>query len=67
MTLPVFLPLPIQLEPATFYSRRCTSTILLDDGPHDISDLPDVMATTSDEDIPDLEDIFDFEYGLWFG
>ena len=32
-TLPGFLSLPIQLGPVTFHSRRCTSTILWDDGP----------------------------------
>ena len=35
--------------------------------PSDISDFRDVMMTTSDEDIPDLEDFLDFEYGLCFG
>ena len=32
-TWPVSLSLPIQLGPATLCSRRCTSTILWDDGP----------------------------------
>ena len=29
----------------------------------DIFDFQDVMTTTSNEDIPDVEDILDFEYG----
>ena len=36
------------------------------------SDLPDIMTTTSDDDIPDLEDILDsahldnIQHGVWF-
>ena len=30
------------------------------------SDIQDVMTTTSDEDIPDLEAILDFKYRPWF-
>ena len=41
--------------PAPYYKMMDVSDIL---------DLQDMMTTTSDEDIPDLEDISDFEYGL---
>ena len=34
---------------------------------NDISDFQDVMTITSDEDIPDLDDVLDFEHGIWFG
>ena len=63
----MFLPCPYSLDlphsspegaPAPYYE-------MMDLG--DISDLQDVMTTTSGEGIPDLEDILDFEYGLWFG
>ena len=57
-TFPVFLPLPYSLDlphsspeyaPASYYKMMDLS---------DVSELQDVMTTTSDEDIPDLEDIF---------
>ena len=56
-TFPVFLSLPIQLGTAAFLSRRCTSTYNEMMDLSDILDLQDVKTTTSDEDIPNLEDI----------
>ena len=69
-SLPHFLcsyPCPYSLDlppptpedtPASYYEMMDLS---------DISDFQDVMTTTSDEDIPDLDDVLDFEHGLWFG
>ena len=52
-------PCPYTLEdtPVPYYERMDLS---------DISDFQDVMTATSDEDIPDLDDVLDFKYKLWF-
>ena len=47
------LPMPIQFEYATHHSRRCHQYIDL----IDIFELPDVIVSAADEDMPSLEDI----------
>ena len=68
-----------QSQPHSLYSYPCPySQNLLPSTPEnapasyykmmDLSDVSDfqVMTTTSDEDIPDLDDPLDSEYELWF-
>ena len=63
-TWPVPLPLPIQLGSATPHSRKSTNSTLHMMDLSNIFNFQDVMTVSSNEDIPNLDDVFEFEYSL---
>ena len=56
-------PCPYSLDQLPFTPENAPTSHFLVMDLSDIFDFPDVMTTASDENIPGLEDVLDFEYG----